>query len=74
MTEALIRFSRKQLFELTGIEDATLDYWARTHVLRAADGGGGKGQHRRFEQSEVMLAAILAELMKFGVAALDLDS
>lgn len=65
LTDTLL--SRWQLREATGLPDATLDYWSRNGVLRTAQGGGGKGQHRRFASGEVVLAGILGELMKFGV-------
>jgi DNA-binding transcriptional MerR regulator len=63
-----VTFTRSQLGDLVGLDETTLNYWARENLIRAAGGGGGKGQHRRFDFYEVNLAAILHELSKFGVA------
>jgi len=60
-------FSRLQMKELTGLDDTALNYWSREGVLRPAEGGGGKGQHRRFAYAEINLAAILDQLRQFGV-------
>lgn len=61
-----ILYTRQQIGELTGIDDQTLNYWSREGVLRSASGGGGKGQHRRFDAKEVHLAAILGQLRRYG--------
>lgn len=67
LTETL--FSRKQLGELAGLDASTLIYWTREGILRPAEGGGGKGQHRRFTYSEVNLAAVLMDVMRAGVSS-----
>jgi DNA-binding transcriptional MerR regulator len=61
-----LRFTRQQIAELTGVDDSTLNYWMREGLLRPEEGGGGRGQHRRFTYLEVNLAAVLGELRKFG--------
>lgn len=65
-------FSRVELHRKTGIPDDVLNYWLREGVLRAREGGDGRGNPRRFDYPEIMLAAILDELRSFGlnVAAL----
>lgn len=65
-------FSRRQLGELAGLDASTLTYWTREGMLRPAQGGGGKGLHRKFAHSEVNLAAILMELSRCGVSAIAL--
>lgn len=62
-------FSRKQLGELAGLDTSTLIYWVREGLVRPSEGGGGKGQHRRFAYSEVNLAAILMDLLRAGAWA-----
>lgn len=59
-------FTRQQMSELTAIPEDVLNYWMRENVVRAAEGGGGKGQHRRFKYTEINLAAILNEVRGFG--------
>jgi DNA-binding transcriptional MerR regulator len=61
-------YSRQQVALLTGIDDSTLNYWMREGVLRAAEGGTGKGQHRRFPYHQINLALLLDQLRGFGVA------
>lgn len=61
-------YSRRQVALLTGIDDSTLNYWMREGVLRAAEGGTGKGQHRRFPYHQINLALLLDQLRGFGVA------
>lgn len=60
-------FSRQQIAEITGLDDSTLNYWMREGVLRAAEGGIGRGSHRKFTYHEATLAGILNELRHFGV-------
>jgi len=62
-------FSRKQLGQLAGLDPSTLVYWTREGMLRPAEGGGGKGQHRLFARTEVNLAAVLMEMMRAGASA-----
>jgi DNA-binding transcriptional MerR regulator len=72
MNPAKMLFVRQQIADLTGVDNSTLNYWTRENILRPAEGGGGKGQHRRFPYWEVNLAAILNEVRQFGanIAAL----
>lgn len=67
MDPARLLFTRQQLGEIAQLDDTTLNYWSREGILRPAEGGGGRGQHRRFAFYEVNLAAILGELRNFGV-------
>lgn len=68
MVKAHGLFTRQQIATLTHISDSTLNFWMREGVLRATEGGGGKGQHRRFHHSEVNLAAILERLRRFAIS------
>ncbi len=61
-------YSRQQVARLTGLDDSTLNYWMREGVLRAAEGGTGKGQHRRFPYHQINLALLLDQLRGFGVS------
>lgn len=65
-------FSRLDLINKTGIPDDVVNYWTREGVLRARQGGEGRGNPRKFDYPEIMLAAILDQLRGFGlnVAAL----
>lgn len=62
-------FSRVELHRKTGIPDDVLNYWLREGVLRAREGGDGRGSPRRFDYPEITLAAILDELRGFGLNA-----
>lgn len=55
-------YTRQDIRELTGIPEDVLNYFVREGLLEAAEGGGGKGQHRRFRQMEVNLAALLYQI------------
>ncbi|MEI5685457.1 helix-turn-helix domain-containing protein [Sphingomonas kyungheensis] len=61
-------YSRQQVARLTGIDDSTLNYWMREGVLLPAEGGTGRGQHRRFAYHQVNLALLLDQLRGFGVS------
>jgi DNA-binding transcriptional MerR regulator len=61
-------YSRQQVARLTGIDDSTLNYWMREGVLLPAEGGSGRGQHRRFAYHQVNLALLLDQLRGFGVS------
>lgn len=60
-------FTRSDLGRITQIPDDVLNYWMRENVLRPVEGGSGRGQHRRFDYPEVMLAAIMDQLRGFGL-------
>lgn len=61
-------YTRQQIARATGIDDSTLNYWMRECVLRPAEGGSGKGQHRRFPYHQINLAVLLDQLRSFGVS------
>ncbi len=61
-------YSRGRIAELTGIDDSTLNYWMREGILRAAEGGAGRGQPRIFRFHSVNIAAFFDRLDKIGVA------
>ena len=60
-------FSRSQIQQMTGLEAQSLDYWSKTGILQPTSGGGGKGQHRKFDAFQVTIGRILFELQKLGV-------
>lgn len=60
-------YTRSEVERLTGIDRQLLDYWSKNGSLSSDSGGGGKGQHRRFNRHQVTLAAILFELHKLGL-------
>jgi DNA-binding transcriptional MerR regulator len=60
-------YTRKQVAELTGIDDSALNYWMREGLLRPIEGGGGKGNHRRFDYVQVNIAAVFGQLRRFGL-------
>lgn len=60
-------FTRVQIEQMTGVDDSTLNYWMREGILRASEGGEGRGNYRRFSYHEVTLAALLRELRNFGI-------
>ena len=60
-------FTRQQVAQLTGVDDSSLNYWMREGLLRPAEGGSGKGSHRRFDFVQVNIAAIYGQLRRFGV-------
>jgi DNA-binding transcriptional MerR regulator len=60
-------FTRQQIAQVTGLDDSALNYWMREGLLRPAEGGTGKGSHRRFRFEQVNIAAVYGELRRFGV-------
>lgn len=60
-------YTRQELAAVTGIDDTTLNYWMRENLICAAEGGAGRGSHRRFPFHQVNLAAILFQLKDFGI-------
>lgn len=68
-----IFFSRQQLGRLANVPDDALSFWLKRGLLRNAKEGSGRGIHRRFDRSEVKLAAFLGEARQAGlnIGALD---
>ncbi len=60
-------FSRKQLSAATGVPGDLLAYWIKLGLLRPMGGGDGKGKHRQFGFQAVHIAAVLAELGRYGM-------
>lgn len=60
-------YTRAQIAALTSIDASTLNYWSRENLLVPAEGGGGKGSHRRFDYVQVNIAAIFGALRRFGL-------
>lgn len=61
-----ILFTRQQLGEMTGLSDDVLSYWIKGGLLVAAEGGSGRGSHRKFDYIQVHLAAVLREMHRYG--------
>lgn len=60
-------FTRQEISERTGIGDEVLNFWTKRGLLVSAEGGEGKGSHRRFRFSQVNIAAVLGVFRdKFG--------
>lgn len=60
-------FTRQQIGQLAGVDDSSLNYWMREGLLRAVEGGSGKGNHRRFEYVQVNIAVVFGQLRRFGI-------
>lgn len=60
-------YTRQQLGELTSLSDDLLSFWIRQGLLIATEGGRGRGSHRKFDIFQVSIAAVLAELRRYGV-------
>lgn len=60
-------YTRQQVAELTGVADDVLSFWIKNDLLVPTSGGQGKGSHRKFDFFQVNIAAVLAELRRFGV-------
>lgn len=67
-------FSRSDLNRLARLDSEQSDYLLRTGALRPASGGGGKGQHRKFDSFQITIARILSELSRLGIATAALAS
>jgi DNA-binding transcriptional MerR regulator len=62
-----ILYSRQEIAVRIGMSDDVLSFWIRQGLLKAVSGGAGKGSHRKFDLFQVNIAAVLAELRRFGV-------
>lgn len=60
-------YTRREVGNLVGLDDVTLNYWSREELLIPIEGGGGRGSHRRFDFIQVNIAAILGQLRRFGL-------
>lgn len=67
MMDANPLYVRSQVQDLTGLDSQTLDYWTRLGILRPVSGGGGKGHHRKYDLTQVVLGCILREAAQFGM-------
>lgn len=67
-------YTRQQLGQLAGLDDTTLNYWSREGLLIPAEGGTGRGSHRRFDFVQVNKAAILGAMRRFGLNLTTLKS
>lgn len=59
--------TRQQVASRAGLSDDVLSFWIKQGLLQATSGGVGRGSHRRFDIFQVNIAAVLAELRRFGV-------
>jgi DNA-binding transcriptional MerR regulator len=53
-------FTRQEIAERSGLSDDVLSFWSKRGLLVAAEGGEGKGSHRRYDAAQINIAAILA--------------
>jgi hypothetical protein len=53
-------YARQEIADRTGVSDDVLSFWTKRGLLMAAQGGEGKGSHRRFAFPQVNIAAIYA--------------
>jgi len=60
-------FTRREIAQRVGVGEDVLAFWIKNGLLVASEGGAGKGSHRRFGRFQVNIAAVLAELRRFGV-------
>jgi DNA-binding transcriptional MerR regulator len=62
-------FLQSEVIAMTGIKPRVLQFWTANDVLKATTPGAkaGSGIHRRYTASEVEIAAILAELERYGI-------
>jgi hypothetical protein len=61
-------YTRQQIHEATGLSLDVIGYWIKEGLLRANEAEGqGRGKHRRFGFEALHIAAILAELHRYGI-------
>lgn len=59
-------YTRQQVANLVGVTDDVMAYWLKQGLLIPTSGGGGRGDHRRFDFVQVNIAAVFAQLREFG--------
>ncbi|RYF21507.1 MAG: hypothetical protein EOO77_05890 [Oxalobacteraceae bacterium] len=63
-----LQMTRQQLSVATGLPGETIAYWLKERLIFALDDQKhGRGNHRRFGYEAVHIAAILAELSRYGM-------
>lgn len=67
MTDAHELYTRAAITEMIGIEPTNFDYWLKLGLLHPSAGGGGRGQHRKFDKYQVSIAAFLQALHDLGL-------
>lgn len=60
-------YTRAAITEMIGIEPTNFDYWLKLDLLHPSTGGGGRGQHRKFDKYQVSIAAFLQALHDLGL-------
>ena len=60
-------YTRAAITEMIGIEPTNFDYWLKLGLLHPSTGGGGRGQHRKFDKYQVSIAAFLQALHDLGL-------
>lgn len=62
-------FLQAEVVAMTGVKPRVLQFWTANDVLKATTPGAkaGSGVHRRYSASEVEIAAILAEVDRYGM-------
>jgi DNA-binding transcriptional MerR regulator len=53
-------FTRQEIAERTGLSDDVLSFWAKRNLLVPAEGGEGKGSHRRYTFPQINIALVYA--------------
>ena len=58
-----------ELTTLTGLKPRTVQFWTSNGVLYPEEGTkhGGPGIHRKYNQTEVIIACLMAELSRFNI-------
>jgi hypothetical protein len=62
---AVVDYTPKEVMAAAGVTPNVLDYWSRTRLVTADDGG-------RYQPRSVSLAIVLAEASRLGAAGRDL--
>jgi DNA-binding transcriptional MerR regulator len=55
-----VLYTRQEIAARTGLSDDVLSFWVKRRLLVHAEGGEGKGSHRRYAFAQVNIAALLA--------------
>ncbi|MCI4591479.1 MerR family transcriptional regulator [Sphingobium sp. BYY-5] len=61
------RFTRQQVCEAVGLDSELLTYWVKEGLLLVESGGAGRGNPRLFGFQAIHIAAVMKELMRYGV-------